>query len=88
MAFVELRARLRATDAADFPNGEHQRRDALSATEHDYTAIVSAGAEAARLQAELEVADRETTQDESDAATLVIGRMVELVRAAAERLPD
>ena len=64
-----------------------EREEALSATEHDYTSIVAAGAEAARLQADLEAADRQATDREADAAAVVVDQMLELVRAVAWRLP-
>src|SRR5919201_6741677 len=83
VAFVEARARLRDTAPDDFPGGEVERGEALSATEHDYTAIVAAGAEAARLQAELEAADRQATDREADAAALVVAQMLELLQAVA-----
>lgn len=87
VAFVELRARLRETPAAGFAGGEEEREQALEQTEHDYVALIEAGAEAARLQAELEAADRQTTEREVDAAALVIRQMLELVQAVAARLP-
>lgn len=85
VAFVELRARLRETPAAEFAGGQHEQ--ALEQTEHDYASLIAAGAEAVRLQAELEAADRQTTQREVDTAALVIRQMRELVRAVAARLP-
>lgn len=86
VAFVELRARLQETSADDFPGGEGERAEMLSLTEVDYAAIVAAGAEATRLEAELEAADRQATKREADAAFLVIEQMAELVHAAAARL--
>lgn len=44
-AFVELRGRLRDAPAGKFAGGEQARDEALAATEHDYVALVSAGAE-------------------------------------------
>ncbi len=87
VAFVELRARLLDTTATDFPGGQRERAEALAATEDDYVALVAAGAEAVGLAAELEIADREATQREVDAASLVLRQMRELVRAVASRLP-
>jgi hypothetical protein len=84
---VELRARLRETPAAEFAGGEDEHEHALEQTEHDYVFLIAAGAEAARLQGELEAADRQTTEREADAAALVIRQMRELVRAVAARLP-
>jgi hypothetical protein len=87
VAFIELRVRLRETAASAFPGGEDERAIALEETEHDYVALVAAGAEAARIEAELAVADREATQREVDAATLVIAQMHELADAVEQRLP-
>lgn len=58
VAFVEPRSRLRETTADEFAGGEVERAAALERTEHDYVALVAAGAEAARLEAELAAADR------------------------------
>ena len=55
-------------------------------TEHDYVALVEAGAEASRLEAGLASADREATAREVDAATLTIRQMQELVVALADSL--
>jgi hypothetical protein len=87
IAFMELRARLRETSAADFAGGEHERADALVQTEHDYVALVETGAQGARLEGNLASADRETTELEVDAAVLVIRQMRELVDAVAARMP-
>jgi hypothetical protein len=88
VAFVELRARLRTTTVTDFAGGEQQREQALEQTEHDYVALIGAGAEAARLEAQLARADRQATEFEADTAALVIQQMGELVRAVASRLPS
>jgi hypothetical protein len=88
VAFVELRAQLRNTDATEFDGGEDERSRLLGETEHDYVALVAAGGEAAALEATLARADRQTTQRESDSAALVIRQMLELVSAIASRLPD
>lgn len=87
VAFVELRARLRETTAAEFAGAEDERGRALERTEHDYVALVVVGAEAARLEAELETADRQATEREADTAALVIRQMRELVDAVGSRLP-
>jgi hypothetical protein len=87
VAFVELRARLRESASANFAGGEAERSRALEQTEHDYVALVAAGAEAARLVAELESADRQATVREADTAALVIRQMRELVDAVASRPP-
>jgi hypothetical protein len=87
VAFLELRALLRGVSVADFPGDAAERSDALTQTEHDYVALVAAGAEAASLETALARADREATQRELDAAELVIHQMRELVIAVAARLP-
>lgn len=84
---MELRARLRETPATDFSSGERERSEALALTEDDYVALVAAGAEAGRLEAELGAADHQVTQREVDTAALLIRQMRELVRAVASRLP-
>jgi hypothetical protein len=56
-------------------------------TEHDYVALVAAGAEAAQLEAQLEAADREASDREVDLAALVVAQMQELVNVVAGRLP-
>lgn len=58
VAFVVLRAQLRDADPDEFDGGEKERSRLLEETEHDYAALVSAGAEAARLETSLERADR------------------------------
>lgn len=58
-----------------------------SRPEHDYAALVFAGAEAVQLELTLERADREVTEREADSAALVIAQMRELVAAVAGRLP-
>jgi hypothetical protein len=87
VVFVELRARLREMAATDFAGGKHGRGQALEQTERDYVALIAAGAEAARLEAELATADRQATMREADTAALVIRQMRELVDAVASRLP-
>jgi hypothetical protein len=87
VAFVELRRELRQTTDSDFEGGAAERSQALDETEHDYVAVVSAGAEAAQLEAHLESADREASDREVDLATLVVAQMLELVDAVARRLP-
>jgi hypothetical protein len=87
VAFIELRARLRETPASEFAGGEDERSDALEQTEHDYVALVAAGAEAASLEAQLASADREATEREVDTASLVIEQMRELADAVEQRLP-
>ncbi len=83
VAFVELRQ----TTDPDFERGAVERSQALDETEHDYVALVAAGAEAARLEAQLDAADRETSDREVDLAALVVAQMQELVNAVAGRLP-
>ena len=87
VAFIELRSRLLQTTGDDFSGGEGERADALAQTEHDYVALVEVGAEAARLQAELEAADREATPHEVDTAVLLLTQMNELADAVRERIP-
>lgn len=87
IAFVESRARLLRTTSDQFAGGETERTDALVRTEHDYNALVEAGAEAAHLQADLEVADREATPREVDTAQLLLRQMSELTDAVSERIP-
>jgi hypothetical protein len=87
VAFVELHGRLRETAATAFAGGEDERGRALEQTEHDYVALVAAGAEAARLGAKLETADRQATEREVDTSALVIRQMRELVEAVASRIP-
>jgi hypothetical protein len=67
------------THADEFPGGEDERSRLLRETEHDSVALVSAGAEAVRLETMLERADREVTGREADTAALVIAQMRELV---------
>ncbi len=62
VAFLIVRAQLRATDADDFEGGEDERSRLLRETEHDAVALASAGAEAVRLESMLERADREVTE--------------------------
>lgn len=87
VAFVELRSRLLRTTGDDFAGGEAERADVLAQTEQDYVALVEVGAEAVRLQAELEAADREATAREVDTAVLLLSQMNELADAARKRLP-
>lgn len=87
VAFVELRARLRATATpTDFVGGDAERDEAVEQTERDYIALVEAGAEAARLEASLASADREATAREVDSASIIAAQMRELVDAVADRL--
>lgn len=51
------------------------------------TTLVEAGAEAARLQTDLEAADREATTREVDSAALLLTQMSELTDAVRERIP-
>ena len=53
----------------------------------DYVALVSAGAEAARLETMLERADREATEREVDLEAILVSQLRELVAAVAARLP-
>lgn len=87
VAFIELRARLLRTTAADFAGGQGERAEALARTGHDYVALVEVGAEAARLQAELATADREATRREVDTAALLLTQMNELADAVRGRIP-
>ncbi|HTU85621.1 MAG TPA: hypothetical protein VMF57_08605 [Solirubrobacteraceae bacterium] len=87
VAFVELRSELRQTTDFDFEGGAAERSQALAETEHDYVALVAAGAGAAQLEAQLEVADREASDREVDLAAVVVAQLQELVDAVAERLP-
>lgn len=86
--FVILRAQLRDVGPEEFVGGEDERSRLLRETEHDYVAIVSAGAESVRLESTLERADREARGREADLAALVIAQMRELVTAVAARLPS
>jgi hypothetical protein len=86
-AFLELRAALRNTDDAAFPGGAAERALLLGETETDYVSLVTTSAEAVRLEASLESADREATDRELDIATLLIEQLQELVVALARRLP-
>jgi hypothetical protein len=83
VAFVELRSELRQTTDSDFGGGAVERSRALDETEHDYVALVAAGAEAAQLEA----VDRAASDREADLAGLVVAQMQELVNAVAGRLP-
>ncbi len=87
-AFLVIRAQLRDTDAAEFAGGEDERLRLLQETEHDTAALASAGAEAVRLEAMLERADREVTEREADSAALLIAQLREQVAAVAARLPS
>ncbi len=87
VAFVVLRAQLRDADPEEFDGGEAERLRLLQETEHDYAALVSAGAEAARLETTLERADREATEREADLAAVLIRQLRELVAAVADRRP-
>jgi hypothetical protein len=87
VAFVALRAQLREADPEEFDGGEDERSRLLQETEHDYAALVSAGAEAARLESILERADREATEREVDLEAILVRQLRELVAAVAARLP-
>lgn len=76
-----------ANEHEQFPGGDAERSAALAETEHDYAALAETGAEAARLQAELEQADREATTREVDTAALLLTQMSELTNAVRERMP-
>jgi hypothetical protein len=47
--FVVYRSKLRDAEPTAFDGGEDEQKRLLQETEHDYVALVSAGAEAARL---------------------------------------
>jgi len=66
---------------------EDQQSRLLQETEHDYVALASAGAEAARLETMLERADREATEREVDLEAILVRQLRELVAAVAARLP-
>ena len=87
VAFVILRAELRNLGPEEFEGGERERSRLLQETEHDYAALVSAGAEAARLESMLERADREATEREVDLEAVLVRQLRELVAAVAARLP-
>ncbi len=87
VAFVELRALLRQADESRFAEGYVERACLLDETETAYVALVSAGAEAARLEAVLDAADRESTQREVDSAALILRQLRELVQELNRRLP-
>lgn len=80
-------AAVQRTRQHSFTGGEAERANALAQTEHDYNALVEAGAEAARLQTDLEAADREATTREVDSAALLLTQMSELTDAVRERIP-
>lgn len=82
-----MRAALHQTTSSDFAGGAAERADAVTQTENDYIALVEVGAEAARLQTALEVADREATMREVDTAKLLVAQMDELAEAVRKRLP-
>lgn len=84
---MELRALLRETPPTDFAGGATERDEAVEQTEHDYIALVEAGAEAARLEASLASADRQATPREVDSASIIVTQMRELVDTVADRLP-
>jgi hypothetical protein len=85
--FVVYRTQLRDTKPSAFEGGDDERSRALQETEHDYVALVSAGAEAARLEKLLERADPEATEREVDLEAILVGQLRELVAAVAARLP-
>jgi len=63
---VAYRAQLRNAEEKEFEGGEEEHSRLVQETEHDYVALASAGAEAARLETTLERADREATEREVD----------------------
>jgi hypothetical protein len=87
VAFVAYRARLRNAEPNEFAGGEDEHLRLLHETEHDYVALVSAGAEAARLETTLERADREATEREVDLEAILVRQLRELVAAVVARLP-
>jgi hypothetical protein len=87
LAFIELRATLRRTEAASFADGADEQTRLVNETETDYVSLVAAAAESLQLETLLEAADREATQREVDAATLVLEQLRELVVALSRRLP-
>jgi FlaA1/EpsC-like NDP-sugar epimerase len=82
--FVDYRAQLRNAEAKEFEGGEDEHSRLVQETEHDYVALASAGAEAARLEATL---DREATEREVDLEAILVRQLRELVAAVAARLP-
>jgi hypothetical protein len=87
VAFVILRAQLRDSTPEEFESGQGERLRLLQETERDYAALVSTGAEAARLETTLERADREATVREADLAAILVSQLRELVAAVAARRP-
>jgi molybdopterin-guanine dinucleotide biosynthesis protein A len=85
--FVAYRAQLRTAEAKEFEGGEEEHSRLVQETEHDYVALASAGAEAARLETTLERADREATEREVDLEAILVRQLRELVAAVAARLP-
>ena len=85
--FVVYRSQLRNADAKEFVGGEDEHSRLVEETEHDYVALASAGAEAARLESTLERADREATEREVDLEAILVTQLRELVAAVAARLP-
>jgi hypothetical protein len=84
--FVLYRAVANA-EAKEFEGGDDEHSRLVQETEHDYVALASAGAEAARLEATLERADREATEREVDLEAILVRQLRELVAAVAARLP-
>ena len=80
--FVVYRSQLRNADG-----GEDEHSRLVEETEHDYLALASAGAEAARLESTLERAYREATEREVDLEAILVRQLRELVAAVAARLP-
>jgi hypothetical protein len=85
--FVIYRAQLRNAEATEFEGGEDEQSRLVQETEHDYVALASAGAEAARLETTLDRADREATEREVDLEAILVRQLRELVAAVAARLP-
>ena len=86
MLFVVYRTQLRKTQPNAFEGGEDEKSRVLQETEHDYVALVSAGAEAARSETLLERADWEATEREVDLEAILVRQLRELVATVAARL--
>jgi molybdopterin-guanine dinucleotide biosynthesis protein A len=84
--FVAYRSQLRNAAPNRFEGGDDEKSRLLQETEHDYVALVSVGAEAARLETVLERADREATESEVDLEAILVRQLHELVAAVVARL--
>ena len=86
VAFVELRSELRQTTDSNFDGGAVERSQALDETEHDYVALVAAGAEAAnsRRSSRPRIAQHQIV---GRLGSPVVAQLQELVSAVAGRLP-